>query len=195
MSVAVTIAAGVNMDGRREMPGMSIGPSEARTFWTQFLRDLVRRGLRGVKLVVSDAHEGIKASVARVLNTIWQRCRVHFQRNALAQAGKSSRRVVSAFIATAFAQPGHAAASKQWRHVADQLRGKIPKPAGPMDSAEEDVLADMTFPLQHRAKLQSTNPIERPNGEHQATDGRGRDRPERGRHPPSRRCDRDGTDR
>ena len=83
---------------------MDIGASEAETFWTEFLRKLVRRGLKGVQLVISDAHEGIKAAVARVLGTTWQRCRVHFMRNVLAHAGKSGRRVVSAFIATAFAQ-------------------------------------------------------------------------------------------
>ena len=111
VSVAVIIAVGVNSDGRREVLGMDIGPSEAETFWTAFLRKLARRGLRGVKLVVSDAHEGIKATVAKVLNASWQRCRVHFMRNALAHAGKSGRRVVSAFIATAFAQDDAAAAS------------------------------------------------------------------------------------
>ena len=165
VSVAVTIAVGVNMDGRREVLGMAIGPPEAETFWTGFLRDLVRRGLSGVKLVISDAHEGIKASVARVLNTSWQRCRVHFQRNVLAHAGKSSRRVVSAFIATAFAQNDYASAKTQWRHVADQMRPKLPKLAALMDEGEEDVLAYMTFPQQHRTKLHSTNPIERLNGE------------------------------
>ena len=157
VSVAVTIAVGVNTDGRREVLGMAIGASEAEPFWTEFLRDLVRRGLSGVKLVISDAHEGIKAATARVLSTTWQRCRVHFQRNALAHAGKSSRRVVSAFIATAFAQPDHAAAKTQWRLVADQMRPKLPKLATLMDTAEEDVLAYMTFPAQHRAKLHSTN--------------------------------------
>ena len=100
---------------------------EAETFWTAFLRKLARRGLRGVKLVVSDAHEGIKATVAKVLNASWQRCRVHFMRNALAHAGKSGRRVVSAFIATAFAQDDAEAARTQWRKVADQLRPKLPK--------------------------------------------------------------------
>ena len=104
VSVAAIIAVGVNGDGRREVLGMEIGPSEAETFWTEFLRKLRRRGLRGVKLVISDAHEGIKAAVTKVLSATWQRCRVHFMRNALAHAGKSGRRVVSAFIATAFAQ-------------------------------------------------------------------------------------------
>ena len=104
VSVAVIVAVGVNGDGRREVLGMAIGPSEAETFWTDFLRKLARRRLRGVKLVVSDAHDGLKAAVARVLNASWQRCRVHFMRNVLAHAGKQGRRVVSAFIGTAFAQ-------------------------------------------------------------------------------------------
>jgi putative transposase len=165
VSVAVIVAVGVNSDGRREILGMDIGPSEAETFWTDFLRKLRRRGLRGVKLVISDAHEGIKAAVSKVLSAAWQRCRVHFMRNALAHAGKSGRRVVSAFIATAFAQDDAGAASQQWRKVADQLRPKLPKLAILMDEAEHDVLAYMTFPAAHRTKLHSTNPIERLNGE------------------------------
>ena len=165
VSVAVIVAVGVNADGRREVLGLDIGPSEAETFWTGFLRKLARRGLRGVKLVVSDAHEGIKAAVAKVLATTWQRCRVHFMRNALAHAGRSGRRVVSAFVATAFAQNDAEAARAQWRRVADQLRTKLPKLAALMDDAETDVLAYMTFPVQHRAKLHSTNPLERLNGE------------------------------
>jgi putative transposase len=165
VSVAVIVAVGVNSDGRREVLGLDIGPSEAETFWTGFLRKLGRRGLRGVKLVISDAHEGIKAAVSKVLNATWQRCRVHFMRNALAHAGKSGRRVVSAFIATAFAQDDAGAAKQQWRKVADQLRPKLPKLAALMDEAEPDVLAYMGFPAPHRAKLHSTNPIERLNGE------------------------------
>jgi transposase-like protein len=140
---------------------MDIGPSEAETFWTAFLRKLARRGLRGVKLVVSDAHEGIKATVAKVLNASWQRCRVHFMRNALAHAGKSGRRVVSAFIATAFAQDDAEAAKMQWRKVSDQLRPKLPKLAGFLDEAETDVLAYMTFPPQHRTKLHSTDEMDK----------------------------------
>ncbi len=120
---------------------MEIGTSEAEPIWTEFLRKLTRRGLRGVKLVVSDAHEGLKAAVSKVLSATWQRCRVHFMRNALAHAGKSGRRVVSAFIATAFAQDTPAAASTQWRNVADQIRPKVPKLAMLMDSAEQDALA------------------------------------------------------
>src|SRR6201986_1303648 len=165
VSVAVIIAVGVNSDGRREVLGMDIGPSEAEPFWTAFLRKLARRGLRGVKLVISDAHEGIKAAIGKVLNATWQRCRVHFMRNVLAHAGRQGRRVVSAFIATAFAQDDAEAARTQWRRVADQLRPKLPKLATFLDEAEPDVLAYMTFPPQHRAKLHSTNPLERVNGE------------------------------
>jgi putative transposase len=165
VSVAAIIAVGVNADGRREVLGLEIGTSEAEPIWTEFLRKLTRRGLRGVKLVVSDAHESIKTAVSKVLNATWQRCRVHFMRNALAHAGKSGRRVVSAFIATAFAQETPEAASTQWRNVADQIRPKVPKLANLMDDAENDVLAYMTFPKQHWAKLHSTNPIERLNGE------------------------------
>jgi putative transposase len=115
--------------------------------------------------VVSDAHEGLKAALARVLHASWQRCRVHFMRNALAHAGKSGRRVVAAFIATAFAQEDADAARTQWRLVADQLRPKVPKLAALMDEAEPDVLAYMSFPKDHRPKLHSTNPLERLNGE------------------------------
>jgi transposase-like protein len=165
VSVAVIIAVGVNTDGRREVLGMDIGVSEAATFWIEFLRKLTRRGLRGVKLVISDAHEGIKAAVSRVLSASWQRCRVHFMRNALAHAGKTQRRVVSAFVGTAFAQDDETAAKAQWRQVADQLRPRVPKLAGFMDQAETDVLAYMSFPKEHRTKLHSNNPIERLNGE------------------------------
>jgi transposase-like protein len=165
VSVAVTVAVAVNTAGRREVLGMAIGASEAETFWIEFLRKLRRRGLAGVKLVISDAHEGIKAAVSKVFNATWQRCRVHFMRNALAHAGKSGRRVVSAFIATAFAQDDADAAKAQWRQVADQVRPKLPKLAALLDDAEHDVLAFMTFPKEHRAKIHSTNPIERLNGE------------------------------
>jgi putative transposase len=165
VSVAVIVAVGVNSDGRREVLGMDIGPSEAETFWTAFLRKLTRRGLGGVKLVISDAHEGIKAAVSKILTATWQRCRVHFMRNVLAHAGRSGRRVVSAFIATAFAQDDVELARAQWRRVADQLRPRVPKLAALMDDAEPDVLAYMSFPAQHRVKLHSINPLERLNGE------------------------------
>jgi len=165
VSVAVTIAVGVNADGRREVLGMAVGSSEAEPFWLDFLRSLTRRGLRGVKLVISDAHEGLKAAVTKVLRATWQRCRVHFARNALAHAGKAQRRIVSAWIGTAYAEADAEGAKQQWRTVADQLRPKVPKLAALMDSAEEDVLAYMAFPAVHRPKLHSTNPIERLNGE------------------------------
>jgi putative transposase len=165
VSVAVIVAVGVNSDGRREVLGMAIGPSEAETFWTEFLRKLARRGLRGVKLVISDAHEGIKTAISKVLHATWQRCRVHFMRNVLAYAGRQGRRVVAAFIGTAFVQDDAETASKQCRQVADQLRPKVPKLAAFMDEAEADVLAFMSFPKDHRPKIHSINPIERLNGE------------------------------
>ena len=165
VSVAVIVAVGVDTAGRREVLGMPIGHSEAEPFWVEFLRSLARRGLRGVRLVVSDAHEGLKAAITKVLNATWQRCRVHFMRNALAYAGKTQRRIVSAWIGTAFAQDDATAAQKQWRDVADQARPRVPKLAAFMDEAEADVLAYMGFPAQHRAKLHSTNPLERLNGE------------------------------
>ena len=165
VSVAVIVAVAVNTDGRREVLGMATGNSEAETFWTEFLRSLTRRGLRGVKLVVSDAHEGLKAAASRVLGATAQRCRVHFLRNVMAHAGKSQRRIVSAWIGTAFAQDDAASARQQWRAVADQLRPRVSKLAELMDKAEPDVLAYMDFPAAHRTKLHSTNPLERLNGE------------------------------
>jgi putative transposase len=126
VSVAVIIAVGVNDDGRREVLGMTVGASEAETFWTDFLRSLARRGLRGVKLVISDAHEGLKASIAKVLHATWQRCRVHTMRNLLAHAGRQGRGVASAFIAAAFAQDTAEAAKTQWRKVADSSGPSCP---------------------------------------------------------------------
>ncbi|GLR67175.1 IS256 family transposase [Acidocella aquatica] len=165
VSVAVTIATGVNGDGRREVLGMAIGASEAETFWAEFLRSLCRRGLRGVKLVISDAHEGLKAAITKVLHATWQRCRVHMMRNLLAHAGRQGRGVVAAFVGTAFAQDDAASAKAQWRQVTDQLRPKAAKLTAMMDEMEEDVLAYMGFPKEHRTKIHSTNPIERLNGE------------------------------
>jgi len=165
VSVAAIIAVAVNTDGVREILGMAIGPSEAEPFWSGFLRSLTRRGLRGVKLVISDAHEGIKAAVAKVFKTTWQRCRVHFLRNALAHAGKGQRQMVLALINTVFAQDTQEAAVTQWRVVADQLREKFSKLATVMDDAESDVLAFMSFPKSHRVQIHSTNPLERLNAE------------------------------
>ena len=162
---AVIVAVGVNNDGRREVLGMTIGHSEAEPFWVEFLRSLARRGLRGVKLVISDAHEGLKAAITKVLSATWQRCRVHFMRNALAYAGKTQKRVVSAWVGTAFAQDDAASAHKQWRDVAGQMRPRVPKLAALLNDAENDVRAYMDFPASHRTKIHSTNPLERLNGE------------------------------
>jgi transposase-like protein len=165
VSVAAIIAMAVNTDGRREIVGLHIGPSEAEPFWASFLKDLVRRGLKGVKLVVSDAHEGLKAAIRRVIGATWQRCRVHFARNALAYVPRGQHAMVAAAIRQAFIQPDRKSAGETWRHVADQLRARWPKLGALMDEAEEDVLAYMTFPSQHRVKLHSTNPLERLNKE------------------------------
>ena len=165
VSVAAIIAMAVNTDGRREIVGLHIGPSEAEPFWASFLKDLVRRGLKGVKLVISDAHEGLKAAIRRVIGATWQRCRVHFARNALAYVPRGQHAMVAAAIRQAFIQPDRKSAGETWRHVADQLRGRWPKLGALMDEAEEDVLAYMTFPSQHRVKLHSTNPLERLNKE------------------------------
>ncbi|MCQ4348686.1 IS256 family transposase [Pseudomonas stutzeri] len=165
VSVAVIIAVAVNTDGVREVLGMRVGPSEAEPFWTEFLRSLMRRGLRGVKLVISDAHEGLKAAVSRVLKATWQRCRVHFMRNALAHVGKGQRTMVAALLRTVFAQDNEAEARRQWRAVANQLRERFPKIAQLMDGCEDEVLAHMGFPKAHRQQIHSTNPLERLNAE------------------------------
>jgi putative transposase len=163
VSVAVIIAVGVNTDGVREVLGLAVGPSEAEPFWTDFLRSLTRRGMRGVKLVISDAHLGLKAAIAKVFKATWQRCRVHFMRNALAYAGKGQRQVVLALINTVFAQDTIEAAREQWAAVADQLRTKFPKLAAMLNESRDDVLAFMHFPKPHRTQLASTNPLERVN--------------------------------
>ncbi len=165
VSVAVILAVGVNTDGTREILGLAVGPSEAETFWTDFLRSLTRRGLRGVKLVISDAHLGLKAAIAKVFKATWQRCRVHFMRNALAYAGKGQRQMVLAMINTVFAQETADGAHQQWRAVAAQLGEKFPNLAKYLDEAEHDVLAFMDFPKAHRKQLASTNPLERLNAE------------------------------
>jgi len=165
VSVAVIVAVAVNTEGQRQVIGMKVGPSEAETFWTEFLRSLMRRGLRGVRLVISDAHLGLKAAAAKVLKATWQRCRVHFMRNALAYANKTQRRMVSATIATVFAQDSVEAAHQQWHAVADQLRTKLPKLGSFMDGAEQEVLAYMNFPRAHWLQIHSTNPLERLNAE------------------------------
>jgi putative transposase len=168
VSVAAIIAVACDAEGRRQIVGLHIGPSEAETFWATFLKSLVKRGLRGVKLVVSDAHEGLKAAIGRVLGAAWQRCRVHWIRNALAHVGKAQQTVVAAALRQAFLQPDQGSARRTWRHVADQLRQRWPKLGTLMDESEEDVLAYdvlayMAFPAQHRTKLHSVNTLERLN--------------------------------
>jgi transposase-like protein len=165
VSVAAIIAVAVSTDGRREIVGLHIGPSEAETFWSAFLKSLARRGLRGVKLVISDAHEGLKAAIRRVFGATWQRCRVHWMRNALAYVPKSQQNMVAAALRQAFIQPDRAQANQVLRHVADQLREKWPKLAVFIDESEADVLSYLDFPEQHRGKLHSTNPLERLNKE------------------------------
>jgi transposase-like protein len=179
VSAAAIIAVAVNTDGRREIIGLGLGPSEAETFWTEFLRGLKGRGLDGVKLVISfggetvhwtvsspaSPHTGLKAAIQRVFDATWQRCRVHWMRNALAHVQKGQHTVVAAAIRQAFNQPDRASAGAAWRHVADQLRARWPKLADLMDESKHDVLAYMSFPAQHRTKLHSTNPLERLNKE------------------------------
>ena len=165
VSVAAIIAVAANTDGRREIVGLHIGPSEAETFWSSFLKSLSRRGLGGVKLVISDAHEGLKAAIRRVFGAGWQRCRVHWMRNALAYVPKTQQSMVAAALRQAFLQPDRAQASQMLRHVADQLRQKWPKLAAFIDDSETEVLSYLDFPEPHRSKLHSTNPLERLNKE------------------------------
>jgi putative transposase len=167
VSVAAIIAVAVNAEGQREIVGLHIGPSEAETFWSTFLKGLVKRGLHGVKLVISDAHEGLKGAIRRVMGgqTTWQRCSVHWLRNALAYVPKGQQTMVAAALRQALLQPDPDAAHRVWRAAADQFRARWPKLGVFMDDSEHEVLAYMHFPVQHRAKLRSTNPLERLNKE------------------------------
>lgn len=165
VSVAVIIAVAANTDGRREVVGMGVGPSEAEVFWADFLRSLTRRGLRGVKLVISDSHEGLKKAAAKVLNATWQRCSIHFMRNAMASVNAKQRGMVAAAIKTAFAQETEKEAHKEWCEVADRLRERFAKVSALMDDAEHDVLAYMSFHKSHWSQIRSTNPLERLNRE------------------------------
>jgi putative transposase len=165
VSRAVIVAVAVNEDGKREVLGVATGPSEAETFWTDFLHSLADRGLRGVKLVIADDHKGLRAAARRVFNATHQRCRVHWMRNALAHAPAKQRTAVAAMLKTIFAQESKADAEAQWDTVADALREKIEKLGTFMDASRDDVLAYMDFPREHWAQIASTNPLERVNRE------------------------------
>ncbi len=143
--------------------GVATGPSEAETFWTDFLRSLADRGLRGVKLVIADDHKGLRAAARRVFNATHQRCRVHWMRNALAHAPAKQRTAVAAMLKTIFAQENKADAEAQWDTVADALRKKNEKLGAFLDASRDDVLACMSFPRKHWAQIASTNPLERVN--------------------------------
>ena len=162
VSQAVVLATGVKASGEREVLGLDVGPSEDGAFWVQFLRGLVARGLSGVQLVISDAHEGLKDALRAVLQgASWQRCRVHFIRNALAYVPRSAAPMVAATIRTVFVQPDAAGAHEQWHRVVETLRARFPRLAALLEAAEADVLAYLAFPRAHWTKIWSNNPLER----------------------------------
>jgi putative transposase len=166
-STAVVIAVGVNGEtGEREVLGLDVGPSEDGAFWTSFLRSLVARRLSGVRLVTSDSHRGLKNAVAAILaGASWQRCRVHFMRNALSLVPKAAQQMVGATIRTVFAQPDARGAREQWRRVSEGFGSRFPRLSELMDEAEEDVLSYAAFPQEHWQKIWSNNPLERLNKE------------------------------
>jgi putative transposase len=166
VSRAVVIATGVTADGGREVLGCEVGDSEDGAFWTAFLRSLKARGLTGVQLVVSDAHTGLKHAIAAVLaGACWQRCRVHFLRNALARVPKASAEMVAVTIRTIFAQLPPAEVADQVDKVATTLQPRFPAVAARLVDAKEDLTAFRHFPVAHWRKLWSTNPLERLNKE------------------------------
>jgi putative transposase len=165
VNVAIVVAVAVNREGRREVLGIEVMPSESEVFWSEFLRGLTHRGLRGVKLVVSDAHEGLKAAVRKVIGAGWQRCRVHFMRNALQRVPKRAQAMVAAALRSAFDQGDPEAAHAQWRQLIDVFDSSHPKLSELMSEAEHDVLAYKSFPREHWSQLHSTNPLERLNKE------------------------------
>jgi putative transposase len=166
-SAAVVIAVGVKArTGEREVLGLDVGPSEEGAFWTSFLRSLAARGLSEVKLVTSDSHQGLKSAVEAVLvGASWQRCRVHFMRNALSLVPKTAQQMVGATIRTVFAQPDAQSAREQWRRVSEGFRSRFSRLAELMEEAEEDVLSYAAFPTEHWQKVWSNNPLERLNKE------------------------------
>jgi putative transposase len=166
VSLAVVVAVAVTHEGTRTILGFDVGASEEEAFWLQFLRSLVERGLKGVQLVISDAHEGLKAAVRAVFaGTSWQRCRVHFVRNVLAHIPKGDKAMMAAAVRTIFAQPNRTAAGKQLQYVAETISSRWPKASELLLRAEEDVLAFMDFPKAHWTRIYSTNILERLNKE------------------------------
>jgi len=166
VSQAVVVATGVAADGRREVLGFDVGDSEDGAFWTAFLRSLKTRGLAGVQLVISDAHAGLKAAIEAVLlGAAWQRCRVHFLRNVLAQVPKGHAEMVAAAIRTVFAQPDPEHVRSQLEVIAGMLGRQFPKVETMLRAASQDVSAFADFPGSHWKKIWSTNPLERVNKE------------------------------
>jgi putative transposase len=165
-SKAVVVATGVTSEGRREILGVDVGDSEDEVFWRAFLTSMKKRGLAGVKLVISDQHAGLVAAIGRAMQgTAHQRCRVHFIRNVLAHVAKGEGEMVAAVFRTIFAQPKLAPMSKQWDKVRDELAARYPKVGPLMDDAKAEVLAFAAFPREHWRKIWSTNPLERLNKE------------------------------
>jgi transposase-like protein len=166
VSKAIVIATGVTATGDREVLGVAVGDSEDGAFWTAFARSLRARGLGGVRLVISDAHQGLKTAIATVfLGAAWQRCRVHFLRNVLARIPKGRAEMVLALIRTIWTQPDPAAVREQLDAVADKLAPGFPVVAAMLREAREDVTAFAAFPFAHWKKIWSTNPLERVNKE------------------------------
>jgi putative transposase len=166
LSMAMVVAVGVKFTGEREVLGHDLGPAEDGAFWLGFLRSLVARGLRGVQLVISDGHLGLRQAIpAAFVGAAWQRCRVHFMRNVGAVVPKSAMPVVTGMIRTIFAQPDKALACAQVRHVVASLEQRYPKAATLVEEASEDVLAYLAFPTEHHRQIHSTNTLERLNKE------------------------------
>ena len=162
---AVVIAYGVHETGRREILGVDVGAAETETFWSEFLRSLVARGLAGVQFVVSDAHEGLKNAIAKVLGCPWQRCTVHFLRDCLGHARRDQHGLLAALIRPVFQADSEAQARDRLSEAVAHLDGKLPKVAALLEEAEQDILAFYSFRAAHWSKLRSTNPLERFNKE------------------------------
>ncbi|TQO19848.1 transposase-like protein [Rhodoglobus vestalii] len=159
ISQAMVVAIGVASDGRREVLGFDVGDSENEVFWTSFLRSLKARGLDGVKLVISDAHTGLKKAISTVFQgTSWQRCRVHFMRNVLSIVPRASQEVVASMIRTIFAQPDAKHVQAQFDEVIRVLTPTHSKVAQVLLDAREDILAFCGFPPKHWRQIWSTNP-------------------------------------